>query len=202
MAEAEKAEGAKPSGNKKVIIIAVVAALVAVGAAVGVTLMLTGKDKGKADKEAAAQTEEGGGEAAAEGEGGHGEGDAKEGEDGGEGGEGGERAKVAYLSLAPAFVVNFQPGPAGEKPKAKFLSVEIDVVVGDPTAVEPIKEHMPALRNSVIMLLSRQTYDELIKPEGKEKLRTDVLDEIQKTLKKAMGKKAVKEVFFTSFVMQ
>lgn len=187
MAEEKKTEE-QPAGGKSsrkpIIIIASVVAVLAIGGGTGAYFMLAGKHKG--EKEAAAESHGGEGEQAE----GHGE------------GEGGEYAEVAYLSLAPAFVVNFQPGPAGEKPKAKFLSVEIDAVVADAAAVEPIKEHMPAVRNSVIMLLSRQTYDELIKPEGKEKLRGEVLDEIRKILKKTLGKEGIREVYFTSFVMQ
>ncbi|MCG3203277.1 MAG: hypothetical protein NFCOHLIN_03218 [Gammaproteobacteria bacterium] len=118
-----------------------------------------------------------------------------------EGGEEGEE-ETAYLPLAPAFVVNFQPGAGGEKPKAKFLSVEIEAVPSSAELAERIKTHMPAIRNAVILLLSRQTYETLITPEGKEALRNEVLLEIQKVLKKTIRKKGIREIYFTSFVMQ
>ncbi|MCG3143574.1 MAG: hypothetical protein HONDAALG_00923 [Gammaproteobacteria bacterium] len=98
--------------------------------------------------------------------------------------------------------MNFQPGASGEKPKAKFLSVEIEAVPSSAELAEKIKTHMPAIRNAVILHLSRQTYETLITPEGKEALRHDVLLEIQKVLKKTIRKKGVREIYFTSFVMQ
>lgn len=122
-------------------------------------------------------------------------------EGGGEHGEGG--GESAYLPLAPAFVVNFRPGPNGEKPRAKFMSVEIEVLPASPAVGEKIKGNMPLVRNAVIMLLSEKTYDELVTPEGKEELRKEMIAKMQAVLKKpTKKKKSIEDIFFTSFVMQ
>lgn len=198
MSDAKPAAAA--SGSKKLIIIVVVAVLVSVGAAVGVTLALTGgKHHGKEvatkhqkgdDEESAnaADAEEGDEEAAAE-------------EEGGEGKEGKEAAGPSYVALDPPFVVNFQD----EKKHTKFLKAEISVVASNAKVHAAITRHMPAVRNSLVLLLSKQLFEELSTNEGKEKLRADALGAVQEVIKKQANKKTakgVKDLFFSSLVMQ
>lgn len=160
-----------------------------------------GDEGGDEGADAEAEDEEGGDEEHAEEEGGEEEEAAAEEGGGGEHGEGG--GESAYLPLAPAFVVNFRPGPNGEKPRAKFMSVEIEVLPASPAIGEKIKGNMPLVRNAVIMLLSEKTYDELVTPEGKEELRKEMIAKMQAVLKKpTKKKKSIKDIFFTSFVMQ
>lgn len=191
MSDAPKPE-AKAGGNKKLILIVVIAVLVSAGAAVGATLLLTG---GK-DKEIAAKHQKGDAEEADE--------DSEEAsEDSAE--EDGEQSKEGagptYVSLDPAFVVNFQD----QKKRTKFLKAEISVVAGSAKAQAALTLHMPAVRNSLVMLLSRQVFEELATNEGKEKLRTEALDAVKEVVKKQTSKKtaqAVKDLYFSSLVMQ
>ena len=70
---------------------------------------------------------------------------------------------------------------------------------------EALKANRPAIRNSLVMLLSRQVYDQLMTPEGKEKLRADALVEVRAIVTKVAGPKPAKQiqdVFFSSLVMQ
>ena len=191
MSDAPKPE-AKAGGNKKLILIVVIAVLVSAGAAVGATLMLTG---GK-DKEIAAKHQKGDAEEANEDS-------EKASEDSAE--EDGEHSKEGagptYVSLDPAFVVNFQD----QKKRTKFLKAEISVVAGSAQAQAALTLHMPAVRNSLVMLLSRQVFEELATNEGKEKLRTEALDAVKEVVKKQTSKKiaqAVKDLYFSSLVMQ
>ncbi len=194
MSEAAKPEAAAGGGKKKMIIIMVLAVLFSVGTAVGVTLMLTGgKDKEAAAKHAKADGDEG------DGEGGEDE-ESEEGEEA-EGGEHAEGAGPAYVALEPAFVVNFQDA----KKRTKFLKAEISVVAKTPKAQEALTLHMPAVRNSLVMLLSRQVFEDLQTTEGKEKLRIEALAEVKNVITKQTSKKtakAVKDLYFSSLVMQ
>ena len=188
---------AAPSGSKKLIIIVVVAVLVSVGAAVGVTLALTGgKHHGK---EVAAKHEKGDDDEAADADAGDDEAAAEE--EAGEAKEGKEGAGPAYVALDPPFVVNFQD----EKKHTKFLKAEISVVASNAKVQEAITRHMPAVRNSLVLLLSKQLFEELSTNEGKEKLRAEALGAVQGVIKKQANKKTakgVKDLFFSSLVMQ
>lgn len=102
-----------------------------------------------------------------------------------------------YFGLHPAMVVNFE-NPRG----ARFLQVDVEVMARSKEIIEAVKEHSPAIRNSLIMLFSSQDSEILKTRDGKEKLRQAALEEIQGILKKQAGEPGVEEVYFTSFVMQ
>ncbi|MGE3771436.1 MAG: flagellar basal body-associated protein FliL [Gammaproteobacteria bacterium] len=200
MAEA-KQEAAAGGSKKKMIILIVVAMLVAVGGAVGATMFVMGGKSDKAataDKEHAAKGEDEGDEAADAED----EGDEEEVAEEGEGeGEEGKGAAPLYVPLDPAFVVNFQD----KQQRTKFLKAEISVVAKSVKVQEAITAHMPAVRNGVVMLLSRQVYEDLMTAEGKEKLRNDALAEVQSVMQKQAGKKVgqgVKDLYFSTLVMQ
>ena len=215
MATTAPAEQAPAAGGskKKLIILIVVGALILLGGGIGGTMFLM---KGKESKEASAKNKKakaGDGEEAtsedeADAEGEHTEeGDAEaegegEGEEAAKGEhEGKEGAKSAYVELSPPFVVNFQD----DKKRARFLKAEISIMAKAPAVQEAITQNLPAVRNSLVMLLSRQVYEQLMTPEGKEKLRTDALEEVKAVLTKVAGAKkakGVKDLFFSSLVMQ
>ncbi len=102
-----------------------------------------------------------------------------------------------YFSLDPPFIVNF----AGTR-RARFLQVSIEGLTRDSRVKEDITKHLPQVRNSLVLLLSSKTYEELNTMEGKASLRKQVLREIQKILEAETGHEGVEDVFFTSFVMQ
>jgi flagellar FliL protein len=188
MATTAPAEQAPAAGGskKKLIILIVVGALILLGGGIGGTMFLM---KGKESKEDSAKNkkakaedgEEATSEDEADAEGEHTEeGDAEaegegEGEEAAKGEhEGKEGAKSAYVELSPPFVVNFQD----DKKRARFLKAEISIMAKAPAVQEAITQNLPAVRNAMVMLLSRQVYEQLMTPEGKEKLRTDALEEV------------------------
>lgn len=122
---------------------------------------------------------------------------ASAGEEGEEDEDTGERQTAYYFSLNPPFVVNFAGGG-----QARFLQVNVDGVTRNSALKEDITLHIPAIRHSIVLLLSGKTYKELITTEGKEKLRMEVLVELKKILRRETGKDDIEDVFFTSFVMQ
>ncbi|MBI5615840.1 MAG: flagellar basal body-associated FliL family protein [Gammaproteobacteria bacterium] len=182
---ANEAPPAATDGKKKMIIIAAVVVVLLLGGGAGAFFMLKGDSKGGEKEAAEAQAEGKGGEKSEEkgGEGGHGEGKAGE---------------ATYTSLDPAFVVNFQD----KNNRTKYLKADMSVVSSAAKSEEIVRKHMPAIRNAVIMLLSRQAFEDLQSADGKEKLRAAALKEVQAVLTKQTGKPVVEDLFFSSFVMQ
>lgn len=179
MAE-EKAPPAGGSKKKLFIIIGVVAVLL-IGGGVATTLVLMGGDDEQAQD---AEHEAEGGDAA----------EADEQEEG-------EAAEPVYVALAPPFVVNCQD----EKKRTRYIKAEISVLAKSPAVEAEVTRHMPAIRNGIVLLLGRQTYEQLLTNEGKEKLRADALAEVQAVMKKSAGEKTaggVEDLYFSSLVMQ
>ncbi|MDX1519669.1 MAG: flagellar basal body-associated FliL family protein, partial [Gammaproteobacteria bacterium] len=103
-----------------------------------------------------------------------------------------------YFSLDPAFVVNFQG-----KSRARYLQVNIDGMTRNEEVKLDVTKHLPQIRNNVVLLLSSQEYEFLMKPEGKDTLRKSLLKEINNILENETGAEdAVEDIYFTSFVMQ
>ena len=102
-----------------------------------------------------------------------------------------------YYKFDPPFVVNLQ-GQTGNR----FLQVTIEAMTYDQAVTADIEQHMPIIRNNVVFLLGSISYEQLSTLEGKQKLRADILAEIQKVLKEKTGKPGIEEVYLTSIVMQ
>jgi flagellar FliL protein len=102
-----------------------------------------------------------------------------------------------YYPLQPVFVVNFE-----SQGRQRFLQAELSLMLRDDGIIPVLELHMPAIRNSLVMLFSGQTYEDLQTVEGKELLRQQALLYVQEVLEKEIGKPGVEQVLFTNFVMQ
>lgn len=77
----------------------------------------------------------------------------------------------AYLPL-DAMVVNLAD-PGGER----VAQIGITLEVLDAKSSDSVKAYLPTIRSGILLLISQRTADELLKPEGKEKLAKDILRE-------------------------
>lgn len=200
-AKADGAAEAAPKSKKKLIVIlAVVLALAAGGGAAAFFLMkkpeahqAKGKHGHKAEKEdgheeGAAEGEEE--EAAEEEE------EEEEHESGGGGGHGEAAAGPAYLQFE-TFTVNLLPDP-----DEKFLQLDLTIEAKDPALADKIKAQMPLMRNRVLMLLTSKKASDIATPEGKAQLSEELLAALKKPMKKGGKPLKIKQVLFTSFVIQ
>jgi flagellar FliL protein len=171
-APAAPAEGeAPPKGKKKLIIIIAAVAVLLAGAGGGAFFMM----KKKADAEAAAAAE---GEDGGDGEGEHGD-HAKSGKQAKkpEHGKDEHKGPPTFVPLDP-FIVNL-----ADKDSERFAQVGVSLQVGDAKVAEEMKGYMPAIRNAVLLILSRKTSAELLSMEGKQKLA----EEVRRNAARAMG---------------
>jgi flagellar FliL protein len=92
-------------------------------------------------------------------------------------------AKSHEPAAAPTFlpidtlVVNLADN-GGER----FAQIGITLELADTKTSDLVKQHMPSIRNGIILLASQRTSDELLTREGKEKLAADILREVSKPL--------------------
>lgn len=104
---------------------------------------------------------------------------------------------VEYLSLAPAFIVNFP-----HQGRQRFMQADLTVMSRDAQAIAAVRQHMPAIRHSLINLFSAQLLLVFEDPSGIERLRQLATQEVNAVLEREIGRQGVEEVLFTSFVMQ
>jgi flagellar FliL protein len=108
-----------------------------------------------------------------------------------------EMGMSIYHELHPAFVANFSG-----KSKKNYMQVYIVALAREENVIEDLKLHMPAVRNDILMTLSRTTSDEIETVEGKEELRKKVLMRIKKTMQEKTGTEGIEDIYFTKFVAQ
>lgn len=106
-------------------------------------------------------------------------------------------AETLYYDLGKPLVVDFSKSAS-----ARFVSISLSFLVEGADTVEVLKKNEPMIRNNLLMLINAQGAENLKTREGKDKLRAAILAEVTGVLEKMAGKSQVKEIFFTSFVMQ
>lgn len=173
-ADDAKAQGAEEKPKKKVMLFAIIGVLVLVIAGGGFfayTKFLSPKP---------AVTEAGG-----EG-GGHGEESA-------EGGKKGAEEKEGEMFELEPFVVNLSD------PKAKrFLKIKVTLELASPEAAAKAEKLIPKMRDMVIMMLTSLSFEEVMTPEGKIRIRDELLERFNLILRP----ERVRNIFFTDFVIQ
>ena len=102
-----------------------------------------------------------------------------------------------YFDFKPPFIVNYNWNG-----RQRFVQVGLSIMTRKGAVVDALQKHMPLIRNNLLMVFSSQDFEMLRTPEGKETLRQQLLEEIQKVLNEEIGEPGVEQVLFTNFVMQ
>lgn len=109
---------------------------------------------------------------------------------GGHGEKGKDKAPSNVVALPP-FVVNL-----ADQNARRYLKVVLDVeMTSNP---ELLEANMAKIRDSLLLLLSSKTSQELATLEGKITLRKEIVDR----LNQALGQAKVARVYYTDFVIQ
>lgn len=107
-----------------------------------------------------------------------------------------EEKEPIYQALVKDFVVTF-----GEGEEIRYLQLSLEVMSFDQEVIDKVETNLPSVRNSLILLIGGQSYDDLKTNEGKEKLRKEIIGVVRKAarLKK---KQKLEDAFYTGFVLQ
>jgi flagellar protein FliL len=106
---------------------------------------------------------------------------------------------LIYYTLGPSFVTNYDG--AG---RLKYLKTDISVRIRPGTAPF-LDQHLPYIRNRLVVLLSGQLEENLTSTDGKETLRRQALEQVRSALatveSQAIADRVV-NLYFMSFVVQ
>ena len=80
----------------------------------------------------------------------------------------------------------------------RYLRVTMALELSDPEAVTAIENHLPQVRDAILMILPTKTYDDISTTDGKIALRNEIMAKINQMMTK--GK--VNNIYFTEFVVQ
>lgn len=121
-------------------------------------------------------------------------------------------APAIYLDLQPALVANFE-----EAAGASYLQIEMQLMARDKRALDIATQHMPVIRNNILLAMSAAKYEVVKTRAGKEQLQQAILDTVQQIVAanasstpgadkhdsdSAGAPPKIEAVYFTSFIMQ
>ena len=102
-----------------------------------------------------------------------------------------------YNELSKPLVVNFP-----QNSSVRLVKITLSISAGDEGTIAVLKKNEPMIMNNLLMLISGQNPDDLKTHEGKIALRNAIFDDVSAMLEKTSPGSEIKEVFFTSLIMQ
>jgi len=105
----------------------------------------------------------------------------------------GVKPHAATLLALDPFIANL-----ADEDGRRYLKASIQIELFDPAAQELINAHTPQMRDLLLTLFTSKQFAEIRTPQGKAVLR----DEIINRMNRALGRDAVKAVYFTEFIVQ
>lgn len=173
--ESEDQESNNEGGNStmKIVIIAVVLSIVLSGGIAGGMMFFLGGDDSEQTASEDAEDEE---EEVAEAE---------------------PTEPPIYHSMDPKFVASFR-----DKKKARFMQFSVEIMSRDDDVIKSIKQHNPAVRSNLLLLVDNQQSEKMSTREGKEQLLVEITEDINQTLDSLGGTSGVEAAYYNSFVIQ
>ena len=120
---------------------------------------------------------------------------AEEDEEGEEGVEE-EASPSIYVQIKPSFVTNFQSD------QLRYIKADIAVRVSTAETQNAIEQHLDAIKNAIVLLLSRQDFETVTSIDGVAEIREEALALMVEILEKETAPSDITEVLFTSFLVE
>jgi flagellar FliL protein len=109
-----------------------------------------------------------------------------------------DEGPALYVGVHPPLTVNF----GGEVGQRHFMQVSLEFMAREQRIVDAFKEHDAVIRNNLLLLLGGYDYETATTRAGKERMLDEVLAEVQGILSERIGEPGVREVYFTTLVVQ
>lgn len=107
-------------------------------------------------------------------------------------------SSATYVSLGEPLVLNL----TSSSNRLSFLQISAAVLLNDADAEETIQTHVPAIRHSLIMLLSEQKANDIKSPGKREQIRQQASARVQALIVDLSGNKDITEILFSSILVQ
>lgn len=104
-----------------------------------------------------------------------------------------------YVELKPTFVTNFGPTTT---PRLMYIKTDVALRVQGQDGVIAADHHLPALRNALVLLLSRQSESAVVTGEAREHVRQKALEELRTIIESEEGMPLIEDLLFTNFIVQ
>jgi len=106
-------------------------------------------------------------------------------------------SNTLYIPLQPAFVTNYG-GPG----RLKYVKADITLMVEGLEAQQIVEQQLALVRNTIVLILSRQNENNVVTSAGQERIRQQLLQGLHEAFTREVGVPLIEEVLFTNFIYQ
>lgn len=106
--------------------------------------------------------------------------------------------KVDDLTVGPMYPLDKFTVNLLSQNGSRYLVAKIDLEQENPEMTPELDTKVSLIRDIIISILSSKTVEEISTPKGKEKLKEEIIDQINKYLEDG----EVKRIYFTNFIIQ
>ena len=99
--------------------------------------------------------------------------------------------------MRPPYIVNYLTGA-----KPRYLQAEFSVMARNEEAIEAVILHTPLIRSEIISYLTEQNFLELQTQEGKELVRVEIVELVNRILATYEVTPGIESTLITNFVLQ
>ncbi|RJG50564.1 flagellar basal body-associated protein FliL [Motilimonas pumila] len=112
--------------------------------------------------------------------------------------EEGKTAGYAYYALEPDIITNYiKPGK-----RIGYVRMAVELQLENSSDLTILQHHDPLLRDAIIEILGQKSEQQIKSLSGRDEIRNECLEAINKLLVQEEGNKAVAEVIFTKYLYQ
>jgi len=104
---------------------------------------------------------------------------------------------AVYFAIKPPILLTYS-----DRGRQRYAQVELTLLTRSESVVKEVELHSSRIRNDLIMAFSGLEFHEIQTPEGKELMRQQALQTVQRIMTEEMGEPGVEQVLFTNLVMQ
>lgn len=102
----------------------------------------------------------------------------------------------AYYGFEPDIVTNY----ISNRKKLGFVKISVELMVKVPEDLIVLEHHDPLLRAAIIEILVAQTEDKVKSLTGKEEIRRECYDTLNRLLEQEIGKPLIVNLLFTKYL--
>lgn len=102
----------------------------------------------------------------------------------------------AYYGFEPDIVTNY----ISNRKKLGFVKISVELMVKVPEDLIVLEHHDPLLHAAIIEILGAQTEDKVKSLTGKEEIRRECYDTLNRLLEQEIGKPLIVNLLFTKYL--
>nr|WP_264371793.1 flagellar basal body-associated protein FliL [Shewanella donghaensis] len=103
---------------------------------------------------------------------------------------------IAYYGFEPDIVTNY----ISNRKKLGFVKISVELMVKDPEHLVLIEHHDPLLRAAIVEVLGNQAEDKVKSLTGREDIRRECYETVNRLLEAETGKQLVVNLLFTKYL--